>query len=186
MRWILRSWTYCKPSLYRWRRPTTPPVTTPDPIESAEANITASVENNIISTSTVYSGVSELGNEWITDGFLTFSENIPASSEVQIILPAIGGDPVTIGAVSANTPIWLSDIIKDQNSAIVTRTKLNAHTTQAFNFEIITDTQFSGNLSFTVIASDGSNLLNTRQSTNPITEFETLGTTSVTGVTFTV
>ena len=126
-----------------------------------------------------------MGNEWITDGFLTFSEDIPADSKVEIILPAIGGDPVSIAGVSANTPIWLSDLIKDQNSSIVTRTRLNAHTTQAFNFEVTTLTEFSGNLSLTVIASDGAGLLNTRQSTNPITEFETLGTTSVTGVTFT-
>lgn len=89
----------------RRRPPGITPDPDPDPIESAVATITASVDNNTIVTNTTYSGVSELGNEWIVDAFLTFSSSIPASANVEITVPAIGGGSVVIGPVSSNEPI---------------------------------------------------------------------------------
>jgi len=144
-------------------------------INDVEAVITASVDNNTITTSTAYSNVTELPDAWITDAFLTFDEEIPEGTEVEITIPSIGGDPVAI-TVAANTPIWLSDLIKDQNDTAPTRTKLNGHTSpQAFSIEV-SGLDATGKLTLTVISSSAAGLAGTRQSTNPITNFVTLAT----------
>ena len=78
----------------------------------------------------------------------------------------------------------MSDIIKEQAPAISTRTKLNAHTTQAFNIEV-NGLDATGDLTFTVIASSAPGLEGTRQSTKPITQFTTLATKVIEGAEFT-
>ena len=76
-------------------------------INDAEVEITASVDNNVIETSTTYDNVSGLPNNWIVDAFIQFSEEITAGTEVKITTPALPGDFVEIAAdaLAPNTKI---------------------------------------------------------------------------------
>lgn len=104
---------------------------------------------------------------------------------ITITNPTIGGTAYTLGV--AKTTLWLSDVIKEQNSAITTRTKLNGHTTQDFDFTVVLpngNSDITTDLTFDVVASDqvaeGS-----YQSNAAMTGYETIGTTTLSSVTFT-
>lgn len=164
----------------------TPTAEAPAPqpsINDVVAVLTASVDNNLIETSTTYSNVSGLPDAWVTDAFIQFSKPI-VEADVIITVPNIGGNLVKLENIAANQKIWLSDIIKEQNAAIPTRTKLNAHTTQAFSIDVQTLIE-TGDLTITVIAANAAGLAGTRQSTKPITQFVTLATKVLQGVEFT-
>lgn len=110
---------------------------------------------------------------------------MPAGTTITITDPAIGGTPYTL--VVPKTSLWLSDVIKQQNNSVTTRTKLNGHTTQVFDFTVVLpngEPDITTDLTFEVVASnevaEGS-----YQAATSMTNYETLGTATLSGVTFT-
>ena len=139
--------------------------------------------DNKINTLTTYTNVSHFDDAWVTDAMITSSELIPAGAQVTINNPAIGGT-----AYIVETPthtLWLSDVIKGQNEDIPTRTKLNLHTTQAFDFTISgLAEELTTDLEFQVVIADGEGLAGTHQSEQDFGAYVVLTKRTLSAVTF--
>ncbi len=139
--------------------------------------------DNKINTLTTYSNVSSFSDAWVTDAIIISTELIPAGTEVTINNPAIGGEPYTIE--SPTRILWLSDVIKGQNEAASTRTKLNEHTTQAFDFTVSGLTEeLTTDLEFKVVISDKADLAGTHQSEQDFGDYVILTKNTLAEVTF--
>lgn len=156
-----------------------------NPVDNVTAAVTVeSTTENLVETSTVYTNASEVSNDWVTDAIITSTTALPAGTIITITDPAIGG---SYELSNSETTLWLSDVIWQQNTSITTRTKLNGHTTQVFDFTVVLPNENSNittDLTFDVVASDQV-AEGTRQTSQTMTGYETLGTATLTGVTFT-
>ncbi len=143
-----------------------------------------SESDNSIKTLATYTNVSDFADEWVTDAIIESSELIPSGTKVTITNPAIGG---TFYTVTVPTYIlWLSDIIKGQNEAVPTRSKLNQHTSQAFDFTVSgLEQDLTTNLTFKSVISNVQGLSGTHQSEKDFGEYAVLTSKTVPAVTFT-
>jgi len=143
----------------------------------------SSIENKI-NTLTTYTNVSGEDEAWVTDALIHSSELIPAGTEITINNPAIGGEKYILEAPTRT--LWLSDVIKGQNEAVPTRTKLNLHTSQAFDFTISgLEDDLTTDLTFKAVTAKGAGLAGTHQSEKDFGEHVILTTTGLADVTFT-
>lgn len=139
--------------------------------------------DNKINTLTTYTNVSHFDDAWVTDAMITSTELIPAGTEVTINNPAIGGTAYTVETPTHK--LWLSDVVKGQNEGAPTRTKLNLHTTQAFDFTVNGLAQdLSTDLEFQVMISDGADLAGTCQSEQDFGDYVVLTKRTLSAVTF--
>jgi hypothetical protein len=139
--------------------------------------------DNKINTVTSYLNVSDDTDDWVTDAIIETSTPIPAGAVVTINNPAIGGDGVVLP--SATDRLWLSDVIKSQNAAVPTRTKLNLHTSQAFDFTLSGLTEdLTADLRFIAVTANAPELSGTHQSEKEITDYVILTTSVLSGATF--
>jgi len=160
-----------------------------NPVDSVEATISATDEtgttNNLVETSTSYNDVSEVDNAWVTDAIITSSEEFPQDTKIFITDPSVGGSAYVLA--SGKTELWLSDILYFQNASAPRRTKLNSHTApQVFNFTVELPSgvaDITADLTFKAVTSDLVSA-GSRQSNQSMTEYTTLGTTTLSGVTF--
>ncbi len=139
--------------------------------------------DNKINTMTAYTNVSGESDAWVTDAFIESSELIPAGTKVTINNPAIGGDHYVVE--TATRILWLSNVIKGQNEAVGTRTKLNLHTTQAFDFTVSSLAEdLTADLTFYVVTSDEDGLAGTKQADKDFGNYVVLTSNTLTDVTF--
>jgi hypothetical protein len=139
---------------------------------------------NKINTLTTYINISAFADEWVTDAIITSSELIPAGAKVTINNPAIGGEPFVLEAPTRI--LWLSDVIKRQNEDVPTRTKLNLHTSQAFDFTVSNlAEELTTDLEFQAVISDGAGLAGTHQSEQDFGDYAVLTRSALAALTFT-
>ena len=137
--------------------------------------------DNRINTSTNYYNVSDEHDACVADAIISLSAPLPAGAKVQIVNPVIGGESVLIPA-GADT-IWLSDVIHAQNESMPIRTKLNLHTTQAFDFVVSGLAEdMTVDITLKAVASDLAGLSGTHQSEAEMTSYIVLTSASIIGV----
>ena len=142
-----------------------------------------SATDNKINTLTTYTNVSGFSDAWVTDALIQSSELIPAGTKITINNPAIGGEGYVLETPTRT--LWLSDVIKGQNEAVGTRTKLNLHTSQAFDFTVSgSEDDFTTDLTFQVVVSNGLDLAETHQAEKDFGEYVILTSKVLADVTF--
>ena len=135
--------------------------------------------NNEIQTTTTYTNVSGFDDAWVVDAIITSSQAIPAGAQIEI--SGLGGDPVALEP--GKDTVWLSDLIHAQNDAVPTRSKLNVHTTQAFDFTITGLAEaWETDFSVEIVTSNGPDLANTMQSDKDFGEYTVLTSGTLAGV----
>ena len=140
--------------------------------------------DNSIKTLATYTNVSDFTDEWVTDAIIVSSKLIPSGTKVTITNPAIGGTSYT---VTVPTHIlWLSDIIKGQNEAVPTRTKLNQHTSKAFDFTVSgLEQDLTTDITFKSVISNTQDIFGTHQGERDFGEYAILTSKTIPAVTFT-
>ena len=139
--------------------------------------------DNKINTLATYTNVSGDSDAWVADAIIKSSEPIPAGTKVTINNPAIGGEHYVVE--SASRTLWLSDVIKGQNEDVGTRTKLNLHTAQAFDFTVSGLTEdLAVDLTFFAVTSYEDGLAGTKQSDKDFGNYIVLTSNTLTDVTF--
>ncbi len=142
-------------------------------VDALEVSMTASLSidtsvNDVATIVTTYANADSLDDTYVVDGYIESSETVPAGTTITINPPAIGGTQYTVAAPTKK--IWLSDIIKGQNSAVGTRPKANTVSAEdTFVYTIVSSSAYSALLTVKVVVSNQEGLEGTSNATKRMT-----------------